>query len=166
MNKSRTKNGRFGKRLDGEMFGNYPVYLDAKGYKLIWLGGRDVKIHVYVWEMAHGPKPKNHEIHHIDHNKGNYSLGNLILLSNSDHRRIHAGWKMLDGEWTHKPCTTCKKILKLSSFYPRKGFTPSSRCKKCHCEITKEWAKKNPEKRREISLKHYYKQKEVKNARR
>jgi len=160
MNKSRNKDGKFTKRASGDMFEGFPVYNDAKGYKCIWIDGKNVKIHVYVWERENGEKPKGYDIHHIDKDKGNYSLDNLQLLTHSDHQKIHAGWIMTDSEWTHKPCTGCLKVLPLSSFYPRKGYTPSAKCKQCHCEQTDKWAKKNPERRKEIGLKHYYKNKE------
>ena len=160
MNKSRNNNGTFKKRSDGEMFEGFPVYFDSKGYKVIWLDGKDVKVHVFVWERENGKKPKGFDIHHIDFDKGNYDLNNLELLSYSDHQRIHAGWIKTGDEWTHKPCTECKAILLLSEFYPRKGYTPSAKCKACHCKQTKVWQKNNPKRRKEIALKSYYKNKQ------
>lgn len=155
----RTQDGRFAQRKSGEFFEGFPVYQDKKGYKIIWLDGRDIKIHVFIWERKNGPKPKGHEIHHRDYDKGNYSLDNLELLTISDHQRIHAGWLKTDGKWTHKLCTGCARTLSLDKFYTRKGYTPSAKCKPCHCQQTKVWAIKNPEKRRKISLDHYHRQK-------
>jgi len=134
-----------------EMFEGFNVYLDAKGYKLIWIDGRNVKIHVLVWERVNGPKPKGFEIHHIDHDKGNYSIDNLQLMTKSDHRRLHAGWVKGDCGWLKKPCTGCGDVLPLSDFYPRKGYTPSAKCKTCHCKQTKQWGIDNPEARKRIS---------------
>ena len=159
MNKSRIIKGRFTKRLGGDRFNGFAVYQDAKGYKCIWINGKDVKVHVFVWEQINGSKPDGYEIHHIDHDKGNYDIENLELLSKSDHRRIHAGWIKTDGEWSHKPCTGCGKILSLDNFYPRKGYTPSAKCKPCHCKQAFEWNKNNIEKRREIGLNYYYRNK-------
>ena len=159
MNKSRDIKGRFERRSDGEMFEGFPVYLDSKGYKLIYLSGKDIKLHVYVWERVNGPKPEGHEIHHIDEDKGNYELSNLLSLSHSDHQRVHAGWVMSNGEWTHKPCSGCKIVFTLDNFYVRKGYTPTAKCKKCHCKDTSKWAENNKQRRKEIALKHYYKNK-------
>ena len=159
MNKSRNKDGTYKKRIDGEMFEGFAVYEDNKGYKIIWLDGKDVKIHVFVWERENGIKPKGYEIHHLDHNKGNYSLDNLELLTISDHRRVHAGWLRFGNAWSHKPCTKCERVLPLSDFYPRRGHTPSAQCKPCHCKTTAKWAKKNPEKRKEIGNAWYHRNK-------
>jgi hypothetical protein len=159
MNKSRNRDGTFSRRLSGEMFEGFAVYSDSKGYKCIWIDGRDVKIHVFVWERVNGEKPKGHDIHHMDENKANYSLDNLQLLSHSDHQKIHAGWIKTSGEWSHKPCTQCGDVLPIGDFYPRKGYTPSAKCKPCHCEQTKKWQSNNPEKTKKIKLKSYLKHK-------
>ena len=153
----RSKKGRFLQRTTGEFFEGFSVYYDAKGYPVIWVGGKDVKLHIFVWEKEYGAKPPDMDIHHKDLNKSNYKLENLELLSKSDHRKFHAGWVRKNGEWVEKPCSGCSKILPLSMFYPRKGYTPSAKCKKCHCETNKKWVKKNPERRKAIALKHFYK---------
>lgn len=159
MNRLRNKKGQITARVGGERFERFAVYSDAKGYKLISINGKDIFIHVFVWERVNGKKPEGHEIHHKDGDKSNYSLNNLELLSISDHRRTHAGWIKTEGKWSHKPCTKCVKVLPLEDFYPRKGCTPSARCKPCHCEATRAWALNNPEKRKKIGLDYYYRNK-------
>lgn len=161
MNKSRDEKGRYQKTTSGEMFDGVSVYEDAKGYKFIWLDGKGVRLHVLVWERVNGAKPKGNEIHHIDGDKGNYDLSNLQLLTHSAHQRVHAGWIMTDGEWSHKPCTGCGDVLPIEQYYPRKGMTPAPKCKSCHCKQTKQWALNNPEKRRRIALDHYYRTKKA-----
>ena len=133
------------------------VFFDAKGYALVWREKKSKKVHVLEWEKHNGPKPPGYEIHHVNENKSDWAIGNLELLSNSDHQRIHAGWIRENGAWVKKPCTTCKLVLPFSEFYPRKGHTPSARCKSCHCVATRQWALENPEKRKKIGLKYYYK---------
>ena len=86
-------------------------------------------------------------------------------MSVSDHQKLHAGWLKTEGVWTHKPCTMCNKILLLSAFYPRKNKTPTAKCKNCHIKLTREWAIKNPERKKEIALKSYYKKKGDNHAR-
>lgn len=140
------------------------VFYDRKGYPLVWVDGKSVKLHVLVWERANGPKPKGYEIHHRDEDKTNYDLTNLVLLSPVEHQRTHAGWIKTGDTWSHKPCTACKQLLPLDAFYPRKGYTPSARCKPCHCAATQAWQESNPETRKEIALRYYYKAKAIKNA--
>lgn len=144
--------GHFVKRTDGPHFEGHAIYFDRKGYACIWLNARDTRLHVLIWERANGPKPLGHEIHHRDEDKANFTLSNLELLTNADHQRLHAGWiKDCRGQWAAKPCTSCLRVFALAEFYPRKGFAPSPKCKYCHCNGTKAWAAKNPEKRKEIS---------------
>jgi beta-xylosidase len=127
------------------------IYYDRKGYPIISVDGKDVKLHVYVWEEANGEKPEGYQLHHKDFDKKNYSLDNLELVTQSDHLRIHAGWERENGEWVRKPCNGCNTILQLDEFHPRKGKTPSALCKKCHNAKVAErrndpkWRKKNRE---------------------
>jgi len=125
------------------------IYFDSKGYPLVWISGKDVKVHIHVWETVNGKKPKGYQLHHKDFDRANYSLCNLELLTQSDHFRIHAGWEKDSGEWVRKPCNGCNRILPLSEFYPRKDLPPSALCKVCHSKKTAErknnpeWVKKN-----------------------
>lgn len=112
-------------------FENYKIWHDKKGYPNIWINRKSIKLHVYVWEKQNGEKPKGYDIHHKDFNKGNYDLSNLELLSYSDHQKLHAGWKRIDGVFSLKPCKDCKKLLSLDKFYQRKGLTPSNICIEC-----------------------------------
>lgn len=70
-------------------------YKDGKGY---WLGQitckdgvkRRIRLHIYVWEKHNGPIPDGYEIHHIDRNKDNNEIDNLVMLSVKDHKALHA----------------------------------------------------------------------------
>ena len=137
----RNKKGQFLKGTNGETFEGFGIWYDKKGYPSIWINNKSVKLHVYVWEREYGEKPKGHDIHHKDHNKGNYSLDNLELLSYSDHQRTHAKWIKEDGEWRRKPCRNCKRTLPLDQFYQRKGMTPSALCIYCSKTIWREEAR-------------------------
>lgn len=46
-------------------------------------------IYRLVWEAFNGPIPEGYVIHHIDHDKLNDSLDNLMLMTNEDHSRHH-----------------------------------------------------------------------------
>ena len=133
------------------------VWLDTKGYPTIWVNGKSIKLHIFVWEQKNGKKPKGYDIHHKDFNKENFDIDNLILLSKHDHRKIHAGWqKNENGDWL-KPCKDCKRLLSLDKFYQRKGLTPSNRCIECSLKYFKEVGKSADFKaRRKKYMKKYY----------
>lgn len=136
----------------------FKVWYDRKGYPKIRIAGKEVPLHVYVWEKRNGSKPKHHDVHHKNGDKSDYALRNLELVNHSAHRRIHAGWVRDRGEWTAKPCNSCKKILPLKCFYfinTRKIQT--NFCKKCHNEIVKQ-RNSTPERRAELKIykRNYY----------
>lgn len=45
--------------------------------------------HRYVWHEAGRTIPPGFHIHHIDHDRANNDLANLMVISNSDHHREH-----------------------------------------------------------------------------
>lgn len=47
------------------------------------------RLHVYVWEFFNGKIPYGYQVHHKDFDKSNNELENLILLSASDHAKLH-----------------------------------------------------------------------------
>lgn len=120
-------------------YGKYKVWISKQGYPSVWIGGKSVYLHVYVWEQENGSKPKGYDIHHIDEDKKNFNLKNLKLVTQSEHQRIHAGWIMKDSEWIKKPCNKCKNILTLNNFYYVKTRNIESNfCKDCHNKTVKE----------------------------
>jgi len=140
--------------------GKYKIWLDHKGYPCIWIDSKEIKLHVYIWELANGSKPKGHEIHHIDNNKANYSLANLELLDFSAHRRLHCGWIKKNGIWIAKFCSRCKKTLTLENFYYVKTRNiHSALCKICHNNVVKKRNKlpQNIEKLRTYKREYYRK---------
>lgn len=125
-------------------FESYNIWVSKKGYPCIWIDGKEIKLHVYVWERANGRRPKGFDIHHLDENKLNHNLSNLELLNHSDHRRIHSGWIREKGEWIKKPCNNCRKVLPLSQFYLVKTRNIQSNfCKLCHIKTTSSY-QRNP----------------------
>ena len=68
--------------LDGIKF-----TLRNHGYYAATTGDREL-MHRYVWRKYNGDIPKNHDIHHIDRNRGNNDINNLELYSKSDHARL------------------------------------------------------------------------------
>lgn len=59
-------------------------------YPAIWLNGKSVHIHRLEWERHHGHTSKGCIIHHVDGNKMNWDIDNLMMLSRSEHIREHA----------------------------------------------------------------------------
>lgn len=47
------------------------------------------RLHRYVYEKFNGILPSNEDVHHIDGNKDNNNLSNLIALSRQDHAKLH-----------------------------------------------------------------------------
>jgi len=84
--------------------------------------------------------PLVEDVHHRDGSVDNNVLENLILLTKSEHRRLHAGWKLINGEWW-KICTGCGRLLKVEDeFYKRHtGHNEyTTRCKQCSKKQTHE----------------------------
>ena len=66
--------------------------------------------HHVIWEAANGPIPKGYEIHHIDHDKSNNDLDNLLCLSKSDHQKTHSPhFAKLNGHWV-RICKFCRTV--------------------------------------------------------
>lgn len=64
---------------------------EGERYRYVYLD-RKTKIpeHVYIWEQLNGPKPKCCDIHHIDGNGKNNDTDNLVCLTKSEHKTLHA----------------------------------------------------------------------------
>ncbi len=153
--------GQFVRRKTGELYGVFGIWYDRKGYACICVAGKDVKLHRYIWEQKNGAIPKGYQLHHIDGNKKNYHIENLLLVTQSDHLKIHAGWIKKGDKWVAKPCKDCKQLLPLDSFYPRKGLTPSNRCRKCSATYFKSRNTPRYKAHRKIYMSKYYKKNKI-----
>lgn len=91
------------KNIDMELLNTHPIKKSDLGFhgnlfggKLLF-GGNLIFINMNyrkIWESFHGPIPKDekdrtYDIHHIDGNRKNNSIENLICLSIEDHYKIH-----------------------------------------------------------------------------
>ena len=65
-------------------------FSSGTGYPTIWLNGKNVLLHRYVWEQNIGKIPEGYQIHHKDKNRLNYDINNLELIPTSEHHRRHA----------------------------------------------------------------------------
>uniref|UniRef100_A0A6H2A5Z5 Putative homing endonuclease n=1 Tax=viral metagenome TaxID=1070528 RepID=A0A6H2A5Z5_9ZZZZ len=88
--------------------------------------------------------PLIEDVHHINGNVQDNSIDNLVLLTKKEHRRFHAGWKLIKGDW-YKTCNRCKKFMKVEgNFYKRHAGHNEyvTFCKECIKDIGRSSAKK------------------------
>ena len=73
--------GGIGMTTDGYIW----IKINGKGYH-----GDQIKLHRYLMQVKLGRKLKSSEIvHHIDENKLNNDIDNLMIVTRAEHNRIH-----------------------------------------------------------------------------
>ena len=87
--------------------------------------------------------PLVEDVHHEDEDVQNNILANLILLTKTEHRRLHAGWKLIDGEWW-KMCTGCDRLLKVEGNFYKRHSSHNEYMSKCIDCIKKQVALSRP----------------------
>lgn len=65
-------------------------YSSSNGYPTIFVDGKNVLLHRYVWIKHFGAIPEGYQIHHKDKNKLNFGIENLELVKIGEHQRLHA----------------------------------------------------------------------------
>lgn len=85
-NKRRNVCTREGQKMyNGKKYAQDP----ATGYYVCTSGSRR-RLHVVIWEHEHGVRvPEGCIIHHLDWNKTNNSIENLICLTVAEHEQVH-----------------------------------------------------------------------------
>jgi HNH endonuclease len=61
--------------------GGYLVYIDQDKHLLY--------AHRLVWKVVYGDIPPGMHIHHLDENKMNNNIANLLMLPHSQHMKAH-----------------------------------------------------------------------------
>lgn len=65
-------------------------FSSGNGYPTIFINGKNVLLHRYIWEKLNGKIPDGFQIHHKNRNRMDYSIDNLELIEISEHHRKHA----------------------------------------------------------------------------
>ena len=66
------------------------AYQRKDGYWQISSGPNQGKLlHRLIYEENFGPIPEGFHIHHLDNDKNNNALENLVLISKSNHHKLH-----------------------------------------------------------------------------
>jgi len=96
------KNPMFGKFAEAHHY-FVGIVSDTKGYwmqlKPAWFTGRPHSKHVFVHHVVVCENlglteiPRGWNVHHCDHNPENNSFDNLVLMTLSDHMKLHASLK-------------------------------------------------------------------------
>lgn len=114
-------------------------YTTEKGYHRAKLGGRLRMVHNWVWEQEHGPIPEGFDIHHVDGDKQNNALDNLMLVDRVTHKRLDSPHFRQDAAdaWERR-CTICKewKPADAEHYYLNtQGWVLYGRCRPCHIAV-------------------------------
>jgi hypothetical protein len=88
--------------------------------------------HVVVWEAHHGPIAAGMHVHHINEDKLDNRIENLMALSAMEHKRLHSGCEKRDGVWW-KPCRRCGVFHPVDHYYKR-ATSISPWCRPCCIE--------------------------------
>jgi hypothetical protein len=78
-----------------------------------------------IWRRANGPIPRGYEIHHIDGDRSNNDLSNLLCLSLQEHYDLHFSQE----DWA--ACHLLGKRLKISN---EELFEVQSKAAKANCK--------------------------------
>lgn len=79
------------------------------GTKYITVDGKQIEEHRLITERHVGRKLQhNEQVHHINGNKLDNRIENLLLLTNSEHQKLHGEMKK-----KIRPCVKCGKTKRL-----------------------------------------------------
>ena len=85
--------------MDGDVhFRGLPVTLDARGYPVVHLAGRDQLVHRLVVKTQHGGLATWLDVHHIDQDKTNWDISNLAVVTRDAHENLHAQLQRIDNQ--------------------------------------------------------------------
>jgi hypothetical protein len=79
---------RLTKHIDGD-----EAFISSTGYRFIYINGYPIREHIHVMEKVLSRKLQSCEhVHHINFDRLDNRLENLMLLTKSEHKKLH--WKL------------------------------------------------------------------------
>lgn len=78
------------------IYNDHEFHRENSGYYQGYVDGVRIRLHRYIYICEKGEIPQGYHIHHIDFNKDNNDISNLIALSEYDHLKLHADKKVED----------------------------------------------------------------------
>lgn len=133
-------NNQKGKRIycSTECYNNDSIgnpYLSGPYYRCSDGNNQQLNYHRYLIQQHLGRKLlSNEHIHHIDGNKLNNTIDNLMIVSPSDHRKLHK-----EKEWKDIKCLHCGIIFSSCTEGCRPRKFCSDKCLRDHVIIIKEY---------------------------
>lgn len=87
-------------------------YVNPAGYVVIYVDNERALEHRHIMETYLGrPLEKGEVVHHIDYNRANNDIGNLRVMTNSDHVRLHKLAQAAPSNETRRKMSEAKKLL-------------------------------------------------------
>jgi hypothetical protein len=135
-----------GANLIAGLTAGFPPYtrprgtVTSAGYRRVWcpVHGRQRPEHVIVWERAHGPVPAQHHVSHLNGDRLDNRLDNLVLRTRLDTRRLAGGCRLVDGQWV-KPCRRCGVEHAIDHYYWDTRSGVQSWCRPCCVQYAVEY---------------------------
>ena len=93
--------------------------INNDGYILIFIGGKYILKHRYIWEQYNGQIPEGYVIHHIDEDKSNNNIENLRMMLCGDHSILHRKNKSFNNLKSRKIYQKDKKTKKIINIFDR-----------------------------------------------
>ena len=94
--KMRPGGGRLGNKKGlqwGNKYGHRPggpLHTSSRGYlRTRDRGGNPYSIHRACWEAYHGPMPTKHIVHHVNGDRLDNRIANLVCMTQGEHVRLH-----------------------------------------------------------------------------
>lgn len=114
----------------------------VNGYEAIWLDGKTTLVHRLMWESFYGVDiPEDCEIHHLDGNRKNNDISNLVCIEKWRHHAMHIAERFGTELSDHKQTKEEKRLYNKRYAIANRGTVNS---------YHREWYRKNRKRISEI----------------